>query len=337
MECPNCNATIPDKSKMCMKCGFLIEKENIEIAFKRSPKILLHKYFLLLVLLSIIILIGIFNIVRETIINIRITSVSELKIDKTSIHYVNDLYISDGRYYKYMLNDEEKEIYIKLLESIKNYKEGFKLDLSDKKFGYFFESTQYFNKILSALVMDHPELIQYSSVYMSAIEYSKGLNVRITYALNQETTKKALQEMKLILDEIKSKTENMSEIEKVKYVYDYIADNNKYGKKEDLMSQSAYSIFNENESPVCAGYARASQIILQYIGINSLLIDGKLVNELHEWNFVKINNKYYWYDVTQSDSDKYAGFLFNNTDNYKIKYNTLIPKITGRKYLNYAG
>lgn len=334
MICPNCNRKIPDESKMCMKCGFLIVEEKEEvIGPSRSYKRMFHKHLLLIVILIIVLLSFLGVCVKNIIIEQRITDIEELVVDKNSIHYVNDLYISDGRHYKYLLNDEEKEIYKTFITKIKNFETDFSIDLSEKQYKYFYNSVQYFDKVISALLMDHPELIQYGSVTLTPIDYSKGLKVGIRYALDEKQTALALKDIQNTINSLKKVTKDMSEVEKVKYVYDYIADNNSYGDKTNPISQSAYSVFNANYSPVCAGYARASQIIFQNLGINSILVEGKIDNEGHEWNFVKIDGEYYWYDVTQSDGDKYRGYLFSDKSGYDISYKELIPPIKGKIHL----
>ena len=48
---------------------------------------------------------------------------------------------------------------------------------------------------------------------------------------------------------------------------------------------------------VCAGFAKASQVIFQNIGIESYTIIGN-TSSRHMWNIVKVNGKYYYYDST---------------------------------------
>ncbi|MDD2392341.1 MAG: transglutaminase domain-containing protein [Bacilli bacterium] len=335
MDCPNCNSNIPENSKMCIKCGYLIEQTEEEVRSKKRPFRAFHKYFYAIIVFTILIVSTVISTTNQISINNKITPVSKLKYDINSIHYVNDLYISDDRHYNYMLNNDEKKVYDELFKTILEFKEDLKIDLKYKKFAYFFEATEYFDKISSALIMDHPELIQFGFFSIGDINYNEGLYIKIFYAIEKEQYRNAVLTMQEEINRIKNQTTKLNEIDKVKYVYDYIADNNKYGNQTESISQSAYSVFASDKSPVCAGYARASQILLQNVGITSLLAKGKLQREDHEWNFVKIDNDYYWYDVTQSNSKKYAGFLFSTSGYYSLKHNQLIPNISGKKYINY--
>ena len=118
-----------------------------------------------------------------------------------------------------------------------------------------------------------------------------------------------------------------------KYVYEYLALNNNYGSKSNLLNQSAITAFLKNESPVCYGYAKASQIILQNMGINSILVTGDLNGGSHAWNFVELDNQYYYFDVTMSNGKlDYSGFLTKGNRKYTLDYPKMVPWILGRKY-----
>ncbi len=61
-----------------------------------------------------------------------------------------------------------------------------------------------------------------------------------------------------------------------------------------------------NHKAVCAGYARAYQLILNRIGIECGYISGTAVNtkgetEAHAWNYIKADGVYYLVDVTWDD------------------------------------
>ena len=153
---------------------------------------------------------------------------------------------------------------------------------------------------------------------------------------------KNIEKIKEIIKKVKNETNNLNEYDKVKYVYDYIGKNNKYGNPKDGISQSAYSAFNNNLSPVCAGYAKASQILFNNIQVKSLLIYGDskyalFIGAAHAWNVISIESKFYIYDVTMSsgeaNSEFYKGFLIDDKD-YSPSYKKTYPYLNGRKYKN---
>ena len=100
------------------------------------------------------------------------------------------------------------------------------------------------------------------------------------------------------MDIIRKETAGMSDKEKIIYVYDYVASHNydqifMYSKS----NQSAYSFFTKGSS-VCAGFAKASQMIFQNIGIESKLV----LDDDHMWNYVKYKDKWYIFDATVGTS-----------------------------------
>ena len=90
-----------------------------------------------------------------------------------------------------------------------------------------------------------------------------------------------------------------TDYEKEKYVYNYLLANVSYNN-EALLNQSAYSALVIGES-VCAGYARAFQLIMQKLNIPTYYVLG-FAKEDHAWNIVKLNGGYYNVDLTWDDT-----------------------------------
>lgn len=56
-----------------------------------------------------------------------------------------------------------------------------------------------------------------------------------------------------------------------------------------------------NGKAVCAGYARAFQLVMNYLGINCTCIMAQSNDQIHMVNAVNIDNKWYYVDVTWDD------------------------------------
>ncbi len=297
---------------------------------------------LFIIIIVIVLVVGLIN---SGLLSARITPVSKLVQDKESKHYVNDLYISDGRHYDYMLDDKEKKIYDSIYSAILARKSYTTLNFEDFNYSAYnatYTLSNAFERVFQALSMDHPELIYYSpaSNSFSYTMDSKLINFSFTYSLSQEEYEKAIKYIQVVIDDIKSKTEGKSEYEICKIAYDWVASKNIYGDINGPLSHSAYSVFNLKEYPVCEGYGKGMQILLQNLGINSIYVVGRSGGS-HGWNIVQIEGKYYNLDMTNSyfetnypstNNVSYAGFLFGNNSNYSILWDKMVPKINGSKY-----
>ncbi|MCL2088313.1 MAG: hypothetical protein FWH14_02405 [Oscillospiraceae bacterium] len=65
---------------------------------------------------------------------------------------------------------------------------------------------------------------------------------------------------------------------------------------------------------VCEGYARAFQLLLYNVGIESTLVVGSSRNEPHMWNIARIDGQWYNVDTTWNDGERISHTYFNQTD-----------------------
>lgn len=223
------------------------------------------------------------------------------KINRKSSLYVNDIYMSDGRIYNNYLNKSEKTAYNTLLKITKQRKTSVKIikqedETLDKLISNYTTANQ-------AIWIEHPELISYASFSYRYRDDSNYIELSPIYAINnpiEEEINTLLIERKI--DKIKQATKNMSDLEKIKYVYEWIGDNAYYDKlfTGSSKNQSIYNVFIKGNA-VCAGFAKTSQVIFQNIGIESMIITGYSTGN-HMWNVIKYNGKYYYYDSTYAAS-----------------------------------
>lgn len=120
----------------------------------------------------------------------------------------------------------------------------------------------------------------------------------------------------------------MSELEKEKAIHDYIVLNAKYDYDNYLkntMPDDDHTLYGIliNGIGVCDGYAEATQLLLNMVGIKCIVVQGQANNNEgwrnHAWNIVQINGGYYQLDTTWDDSlDKAEGCVrynyFNASD-----------------------
>ncbi len=243
-------------------------------------------------------------------------------VKKDSPTYINELYYSDEYFKNKVLDEESKALYDKIIDET----------LSGKQIkDYTCDIPNCFSKlndINRCIYLDHPELLSY---YLMSWKVYDGRET--TYSVETMDSKKAYFGTKRIareIDIIKRETKKMNDREKIIYVYDYVSKHN-YDRIFTLMgsNQSIYSFFTGGES-VCAGFAKAAQIIFQNIGIESYLVEGYS----HLWNYVKYDGKYYVFDATVGASyrDKktpvhYDGLGRTTVDATTGNYKDLYPPI----------
>ena len=102
-------------------------------------------------------------------------------IDRNSIHYVNDLYMSNELFYN-NLNYQEQNLYIKLLESIKDYKSNYYININKDSCYSLEECASMGTKVMDSIIMDHPELLQIASYSWSYNSLQDSENVKLTFS-----------------------------------------------------------------------------------------------------------------------------------------------------------
>ena len=94
-----------------------------------------------------------------------------------------------------------------------------------------------------------------------------------------------------------------SDIDKVKYIVDYMCAANEYPEDPSTCkySYSMYSAIVANEA-ICAGYASAFHYYMNALGIEATRVSSCG----HQWNLILLDGDYYYMDVTWIDSPHYV-------------------------------
>lgn len=255
-------------------------------------------------------------------------------VDKDSEQYVNEIYMSDGRIYDNYLNNDEKKIYMMMLNSAKEGKSLIEIKYNDLECSDWSSCNGAVANAHDGILVDHPELITYATG--SYKDVGDGIDLRLQFAKSNIFAVR-LGEMQItrIIDKIKRDTKDMNDLDKIVYVYDWIGQNNVYDKTFTWTSknQSLYNVFIHGNA-VCAGFAKASQVIFQNIGINSYIIRGQTSGP-HMWNVVEYNGKNYYYDSTvatsaqdQEKSWYYDGLIQEEMSDYIPEHRDWYPEIS---------
>lgn len=165
--------------------------------------------------------------------------------------------------------------------------------------------------------------------YKASYNDQTVLSVTLSYIMTAEQTSAAKEEfeaqVKAILDQI---TPSMSQFDIALLFHDRIAEKVTYVTSEN--AHNAYGALVEGVA-VCEGYSEAFQYLLHRAGIASFLAIGTSVNvyngipEGHEWNYIKIDGKWYQTDVTWDDQGDVFHMYFNLSDAKIAKDHTATP------------
>ncbi|KQY92995.1 transglutaminase [Paenibacillus sp. Root52] len=90
----------------------------------------------------------------------------------------------------------------------------------------------------------------------------------------------------------------MSNHEKVKVIHDWIVLNLAYDTS--LKKYTAYDGLVTG-STVCQGYSLLAYRMLEQVGIENRIVEGTAGDQLHAWNLVKLDGKWYHMDTTWDD------------------------------------
>lgn len=199
------------------------------------------------------------------------------------------------------LSEEEQIWYHDIEEILGGFKETGTLSSEGIRAGL---NEENIDRIFQCVLNDHPELF-----YVEGYSYTKYTRGNVlasvefsgTYSVDLETAQKREEEIQAAAEAMLAGIgSDASDYDKVKYVYETLIRNTDY----DLHAadnQNIYSVFVHHLS-VCQGYAKATQYLLNKLGVECTLVLGTVeTGEGHAWNLVKVDGDYYYVDTTWGD------------------------------------
>jgi len=126
--------------------------------------------------------------------------------------------------------------------------------------------------------------------------YSARVTVTMNYRETTAQTSYVKNKVQQILSNIVSSS--MNDHEKVKAIHDWVVRNVKYD--ETYTRYTAYEALHDGTA-VCQGYALLTYELLKEAGIQNMIVEGTADGELHAWNLVNLDGKWYHLDTTWDD------------------------------------
>ncbi len=202
-----------------------------------------------------------------------------------------------GLYAYDTLSADKRQLYAEILLIMRNYADEVPLCST---------SPSDVELASACVLIDHPEIFYVDGGY-SYVKYMFAGNIqKIMYYANYTMSRDTIDYMQQSIDGyvercLQGILQSASDYEKVKYVYEYVIRNTEYNL-EAVENQNICSVFVYGQS-VCLGYAKATQYLLQKLGVPTTLVTGFVESgEGHAWNLVKINGQYYYLDATWGDA-----------------------------------
>ncbi|MBR4096837.1 MAG: hypothetical protein IKK42_05995 [Oscillospiraceae bacterium] len=166
---------------------------------------------------------------------------------------------------------------------------------------------------------------EYCEVYQQIYNDEHALfyiDTKMQYAMNTSTKKIAsavifykysdekIAEMQKKIDDEVTKvlegiTADMTEYDKVKYFYDYLASAAVYDESGENC-RDIYGVFVDRKA-ICGGYSKAFSHLCDKVGIETVTVTGDADGEAHMWNMVKIDGQWYNIDITYAVTESELG------------------------------
>jgi len=165
-------------------------------------------------------------------------------------------------------------------------------------------SENFFTDVIKEIYQSNPYIEFTSSGYAwkcSSLNGVYDITYNANYLHNQAQEQALDEEVNNIINEIID--DNMTDLEKIKKVYDYIILNGYYGTDTEVSSHSPYALLFEKQG-VCQAYASLTYKFLDKLNFNQYYVIGTGNGEAHAWNLVEIDNEWFMLDVTWGDNTK---------------------------------
>lgn len=199
-------------------------------------------------------------------------------------------------YYNHMTK-QQQAAYHNILTGVKNLSDEFQIPAlpGEELASVFFQ-----------MRLDHPEVFWATSFRYRYYKDSPNLIFVPEYLFDKNKVKEHQKAMTSRVEKLVRPAAKMSELEKEKYVHDFICENVRYDKLKKAYSHEIIGPLGQGVG-VCEGIAKTVKVLLDALGVwNVIALCGnnpeKGIKYRHTWNIVKIGGTYYHLDATFDNS-----------------------------------
>lgn len=252
-------------------------------------------------------------------------------------------------YYGYQsLSKEEQKVYRQIAEGLEQQETEIRITslLEDRLMAVF-----------NMVMIDHPEYFWIEGEFQYTTVEDLTENTKIVtqlmpvYTMEKEQIQDVKQQIEQQAEEwIGGIDASFDVYEKIKNVYELLIREVEYDESSSY-NQTIQSVFLEKKT-VCMGYAKATQYLLNKMGIFCTLVTGNILDETnssHAWNLVRIGESYYYVDTTwgspgynvqgdREDAISYSYLCCSDktiSTTHKANEDILLPSCTDESYHYY--
>lgn len=152
------------------------------------------------------------------------------------------------------------------------------------------------------LRLDHPEIFWATSFKYKFFKGSPNYIFIPEYIFEKNKIREHQKALKARVDKLARPAKNFSDIEKEKYVHDFICENVRYDKLKKAYSHEIIGPLGQGVG-VCEGIAKSVKILCDALNLWCIIaICGnnpeKGIKYRHTWNIIRLDGKYYHLDAT---------------------------------------
>ncbi len=184
--------------------------------------------------------------------------------------------------------------------------------------------------VYKLILHDHPEIFWVSGASTGSVS-DHVVTFSPTYTMTGSAITTAKSKLNSAVSSLTSGLSGKSDYEKSLILHDRLIDRVEY--KFGNNHQTSYGALVEKEA-VCAGYARAYQLLLHKVGIPAWYVVGESVNpatnrrEAHAWNLVQLDGDWYYTDTTWDDQGDVLHYAYFNLTKAQISENHIFGEFS---------
>ena len=218
------------------------------------------------------------------------------------------------KYYYNLLDDDSKQVYDIICNGIVDRESIISIPTTRE---------ETFKRIYYCFSFDNPELFYVSDKYDYKVKEGYVIEFYPEYKISKELYDEQMQLIANELKKVTTNTKDMSDYEKELYIQDYILSKCSYETNGNNVT-NIYGTLIEGYAN-CRGYSATFSYLLNKCGVQSGQIIGTVIRNNedtgHSWNFVILDNQYYYCDICWNDIAK-------STDNSDVPYHYAFFNLT---------